>query len=333
MSETFTGLTTDDYTTFDKYQKHKIEYLNEVYDNRRTQEVYWGIFQRFVNYQEVNKKKDLFLFNSEEIEEILKSIPTTSIRTKRAAWTGIYKYLDWAIKRGYNFTGINPCKDIRIEDILKVNKNALAKKVYTLKEVYNIAIEAENKGSQYQEILALLLPRYGVLGKESNWLVNLRWEDIDRENKVIYIINRKTGELESELDIDNDLINWIDKAKEEKGYTVAGKNGGERPMIFYDRGYVFKTTKKDKDTVNKMVLYSYLARVCVNAGVDKISTSDLVRSRKVDLLNEINETNKELTVQDFKFVSNKFSPNSSYSTYSSLLDDYKLLTGFEIKSN
>lgn len=327
MSREFLGLITEDYNSFDKFQKMKIEYLNEVYDNEKTQEVYWGVFQRFVHFLELNKNKDLYMFNAEEIEELLQSLPTTSIRTKRAAWTAIYKYLDWSINRGYNYTGVNPCKDIKIEDILKINKNALAKKIYSLEEVYKIAEIAYINGSLAQEILALLLPRYGILGRESSWLINLKCEDIDYVNRVIHIYDEEDNTIERIIEIDDNLINWLEKAKDETGYTVKGKQNSVRPITFYDYGYVFKTTRRDNEKINKMVLYGYMQRICENAGVNKISFSDLVRSKKIDMLNKIKEEKGELKIEDFKYVSNFFSPNSSYTTYSTLLNDYKILTG------
>lgn len=324
MEKVFVGLSTDNYSSFDRFQKNKLNYLNEVYDNKKTQEVYWGVFQRFVHYQEVNKNKDLYLFNGLEIEELLMSVPTSSIRTKRSAWTAIYKYMSWATERGYNTTGINPCKEIKIEDILKINKNALSKKIYSKDEIYEIANKSYIKGSLSQEILAILLPRYGILGKESSWLVNLKWEDIDCKNKKIYIKN-DDGDTIVTLDIDDKLLDWIDKAKKEDGYEVLGKAGAERKITFYDNGYVFKTTRKENEKISKMILYNYVKKVCENVGLDRISLGDLVKSMKFELLDNIKGKKGSLDVEDFKNVSNLFNPNESYSTYNSLLNDYKLV--------
>ena len=111
---------------FDKFQYNKLEYLNEIYDNLKTMEVYWGAFQRFIHFQEVNKNKDLYLFNDYEIEELLISIPTTSKRTKRIAWTAIGQYLAWAVEKEYRFDLVNPCNYININEMLKVNRRALS---------------------------------------------------------------------------------------------------------------------------------------------------------------------------------------------------------------
>lgn len=324
LAKFFVGLSTDNYSLFDKFQKNKLNYLNEVYDNERTQEVYWGVFQRYIHYHEVNKNKDLYSFSSSEIEDLLLSIPTSSTRTKRAAWTAICKYLDWATNRGYNSTGINPCKDIKIESVLKINRKALAKKVYSKDEIYNIVNTAYRRGSQSQEILAVLLPRYGILGKESSWLINLKWQDVDRESKKIYIRDYEDNII-AVIDIDDRLINWIDKAKLENGYDVVGKAGKDRKITFYDNGYVFKTTRRDSEKINKMIIYGYVSRVCKNSDVEKISLSDLVKSMKFELLDDLKKRKGELDVEDFKYISNLFNPNESYSTYNSLLNDYKVI--------
>lgn len=313
---------------FDKFQYNKLNYLNEVYDNIKTIEVYWGIFQRFIHFQEVNKNKDLYSFDDYEIKEILISIPTTSTRTKRLAWTAIEQYLGWAIKREYRLDLTNPCDYININDILKVNKGALAKKIYSLDEVYRFAAEAEIKGNTYQEILLMLLARYGVVGKEASWLINLKTEDIDLDNNIINVFEDE--KLVSQLKFDDRLKSWLEKAKEETGFETNGKNDSIRVINYYDNGYVLKSTKINSTTIEKMVIYGYMSRICSNLGINKISLSDLARSRKFDLLDEIRNKKIRLTVEDVKNVSDKFQPNSSYSTYSTLLNDYRFIRGVKI---
>lgn len=314
---------------FDKFQYNKLNYLNEVYDNLKTIEVYWGIFQRFIHFQEVNKDKDLFLFDDYEIRELLISAPTNSRRTKRLVWTAIEQYMAWAISREYRLDSNNPCDYIDINEMLKVNKKALAKKIYSLDEIYEYAVKAERKGNTSQEILLMLLARYGVVGKEASWLINLKHEDIDFNNNVVRIYEDE--KLISELDFDDRLKGWVEKAANEKSFKVSGKNGSTREINYYDNGYVFKSTKVDAEKIEKMVVYGYMGRICSNLEINKISLTDLLRSRKFDLLDEIKESNGgKLTIDDFKSVSDKFNPKSSYSTYTTLLNDYKLLTDVEI---
>ncbi|MCF0148822.1 MAG: hypothetical protein HUJ77_10560 [Clostridium sp.] len=48
-------------------------------------------------------------------------------------------------------------------------------------------------------------------------------------------------------------------------------------------------------------------------------------SRQFDLLDEIRENKDKLTIEDFKNIYEQFNPHSSYSTYSTLLNDYQLI--------
>ena len=140
---------------FDKFQCNKLKFLNDTYDNIKTIEVYWGIFQRFIHFHEINKSKDLYLFNQFEIEELINSIPTTSKRSKRIAWTATGKYIEWAIKRKYRLDTINPCENINVDEILKVNPKALSNNIYSLDKIYRFSAEAEIKGNTYQEIILI----------------------------------------------------------------------------------------------------------------------------------------------------------------------------------
>lgn len=331
---TFKGLKTEinenkrKNKNFDKFQYNKLEYLNEVYDNLSTMEVYWGAFQRFIHFQEVNKNKDLYLFNDYEIEELLISIPTTSKRTKRIAWTAIAQYLAWAVEKEYRFDLDNPCNYININEMLKVNRRALSSKIYSLDKIYRFAAEAEIKGNTYQEIVTMLLARYGVIGKENSWLINLKNKDIDLDNNIINIF--ENNKLISKLTFDDRLKSWIEKAKNETGFEVNGKNNSIRVINYYYFGYVLKSTKPSSKTIKKMAIYGYMNRICNNLNIKKISLSNLLMSRQFDLLDEIREIKGRLTVEDFKNIYEQFNPNSSYSTYSRLLNDYVTIKNIKV---
>ena len=70
-----------------------------------------------------------------------------------------------------------------------------------------------------------------------------------------------------------------------------------------------------------------------NLNIEKISLSNLLMSRQFDLLDEIRQIKGKLTVEDFKNICDKFNPYSSYSTYSTLLNDYELIKNIKVAKN
>ena len=168
---------------------------------------------------------------------------------------------------------------------------------------------------------------------------NLKWNDIDRENMIVDIVNHETGEVVTQLKVDKNFINWIDIAKDTNDYKVkTSKEEGATASFetvsnggYIDRGYVNKISIKTRESedvlkVEKSSLYSRINLAFRDNEMNAISLGSLEKSRKIEVLLEKRESRK-LTTRDVQEVVLMFNPNASVGAYNSLKNDYQSITG------
>jgi hypothetical protein len=110
------------YDDLDKFQKFKADWLedNNGYTNN-TKQTYWGLINTKVHGYEVNKGKDLFDFDKQEIIKLVKYTPAKKPSTKTQLYSAIVKYMEWACGKGYNYVG-NPCDTIDTKEMFTANE-------------------------------------------------------------------------------------------------------------------------------------------------------------------------------------------------------------------
>lgn len=214
------------YDRLDEYQKHKADWLEETtrYLNK-TKRTYWIHLNTKVHYIEDSKGKDLFDFDKQEIIKLVKYAPTNSLASKTALYTIIVRYMDWACEKGLNYVG-NPCDTIDTKELFVINKLAFKKSYQTLQEFYEFISELEC--TDVDRAMFTLL-RYGVKVDDVG---TVKWEDIDRKNKVINIYKEETL---LQLPIDSIFLMIIDKAK-----SCETRISGKRQINYLDFGYIVK---------------------------------------------------------------------------------------------
>lgn len=313
-------------------------------------------YNNFIEMFELAKNKGLQDFNEDDIIEIINSMPTSSRTVKYKMFKMIEQFEEWALERGFNHS-YNPCTNIDFNKVVEINKSMLESKYISMEDSYNVCEKAKINGTDYQDIVAFMLCRYGLKGKEWNEVRFLRWEDVDFENKVINVTNRDSDEFdESDLKvikrikIDDRMINYINAAKEETSYerdTRSINKDTFREFKYMDYGYVCKATETNDEVVISFAALRYrIVNLYKAAGIKRISMKDLVKSKKIDNLNAIltykriefkDQFEKDKTRIDFKLLTNYdfmtvqeyYEVDSSKSAYFSLKKDYEGLFGSE----
>ncbi|WP_291566822.1 MULTISPECIES: hypothetical protein [unclassified Clostridium] len=323
----------DKYTL---YQINKLKYLNEVYKLKlNTMNTLWDLYNSNIHYDEVNKNKDIYDFSQYEIETLIKAIPTTSYATKNNVFYFIKQYCEWAVNRGLILE--NPCVGIDKDVYQTVNVKALQSARVKLEEFQNQMKQLVLKdGFNYIKAMMVIMPRYGVFGKNGAYASNLMWEDIDKENKEVRIVDQETGELITTLPVDDFFIDWVNKCKEYNGEEDNRKKDGEKDNKkqekYIDNGYVLKQSKVTKKSKDATVSYAVMT-LNINEINDELGTNftprNLIKDRKIDLLLELRKIRK-LTADDFKAVTKLFDPSSSKTAYFQLKKQYEDLTGDEV---
>jgi len=308
------------YESLNEYQKRKADWLEEMtyrYSDT-TRRTYWIVLNTRINFLEVDKQKDLYDWNKEEIVQTIKTTATTSESSKRVLFSTIYTYITWACEKGFNDKG-NPCEDIDKTGLFDMSSEAKKQMYKTLQEFYEF-IFGLNCSDVDRALLTLL--RYGV---PIDNVGTVRWEDVDRENKILNIY-REDEEL-LKLPIDNLFIMIIDNAKKCNEYSP-----GQKKVVYVDYGYIIKATPTVKwKHISAEDVYNKIGNLSKANRINRISVPNLNISRKFDLLFEIYKKNGVVTNIDIEEVIMRVDGKSSVSKNTRVKRDFQLISGYEVE--
>lgn len=313
-----------------KFEDNKITFLNDNYDNEKTQITYYRIFKLFVDFEKI-KDKDIALFSREELLESISTIPTYSKRTINTIDSTLTSYLTWAAQRGINPTGVNVMQGISVKEHLEknINKNVLAKKFITEEEIKTLRDTIEKNEDviiNAQDYLCVLLPFYGIYGKDCFEIINLKEKDIDFIEQTITVYDENSNSRV--VQVDKFLLNIIKEAIDEKEYIR--KNNWKEALV--ENGYILKMTRRP-DQLKPMAVRTRL-RKCLgilNGVRDKqsrITMKSLVASGMYKKIKQVKQENGTVTDQDFREVMVLYGNNPN--SYFGLKEDYYFVFGDKV---
>lgn len=305
--------------SYDDFQREKLIFLNELYDNENTLFAMWRIYDRYIHIYEIHMQEDLKYFDTVQIKNILFMLFNYSDDTMRTIYTFMRTYFEYCIGKAEIFQ--NPTEIIDIDRYLANNRKAKEDKIYSLDYVYDLVDDAK-KYSSFSNVIPLLLVRYGVKGNKMSWLVNLKWSDIDFENKEINIFDRDNGKLITSLPVDYRLLKILDQYRNYltdknilNDYVLASKNGNQISTIG-----VHSRNKYLTDDLSKHI-----------DNFRRISTNDLLKSRQIELLLKM-RTKRMLSTYDTQRVSEVLNGEIGDQYVQRLKRLYKAVTGENVLS-
>lgn len=281
---------------------NKKNFLNDTYSNENTRKAYLSLYKNVILEDELSRGKDLMHFTIQELKDGMLSMVNNKQSSKGSIASIVTKYLDYCVNKGYILT--NNMKSLSINDLKRENKRFILNDVVNLNKFYKWLTELEIKHDLYIT-LPLLFARYGIVGEELSDMINVKYEDIDRNNFTINI----NGVL---FPIDKQFINWIDKA------TQGRKKEGI--ILFNYKGQPISS----KNTIYNMF---YKAFQLLNR--KRISAKELRNNRKMDLLFNIRSC-REVTIQDIENVEHIIGYNNNNNIRSNIIrtkKTYELLSG------
>lgn len=313
-----------------QFFNNKMRFLNANYDNVRTIESYSSLFKSTISPVEGKLNKDIREFSSNELHDFMNTLPITNIRVKKTIWSLLKCYYNWAIQVDGYLISENPIENLELSDYLIADK-LQEKLYYTIEEIDSMCNILENEvGFNAQEIIPIVMARYGILGSELAWIRSLRNEHIDRENYLVHIFDENEEKIITTLPIDDIFIKWVDKALKttEKIIETDAPNAlfPIRKLKYLETGYILKSNRGYKK-VSQQGVYSAMHRVFHSIFDYRIRLTKFVNSRKFDLLFERKIINGRITYNDFRDITSMFNPDSKKYTYFSLRDDYIILNG------
>lgn len=305
--------------SYDDFQREKLIFLNELYDNENTLFAMWRVYDRYIHIYEIHMQEDLKYFDTVQVKNILFMLFNYSDDTMRTIYTFMRTYFEYCIGKAEMFQ--NPTEIIDIDMYLANNRKAKKDKIYSLDYIYDLVDDAK-KYSSFSNVIPLLLIRYGVKGNKMSWLVNLKWSDIDFENKEINIFDRDNGKLITSLLVDNRLLKILDQYRSYladknilNDYVLASKNGNQISTIG-----VHSRNKYLTDDLSKHI-----------DNFRRISTNDLLKSRQIELLLKM-RTKRMLSTYDTQRVSEVLNGEIGDQYVQRLKRLYKAVTGENVLS-
>lgn len=305
------GLTYDELNEFQKNKADWIEKTGRYADT--TKRTYWIMLNSKVNFVEMYKNKDLYDFSKNEIIKLIENTQTTSISTKITLYSVIVRYMDWAYKEGIK-NGENPCDMIETRDLFTINELAFKSSYKPLQEFYDFILDL-NCSDVDRAMLTLL--RYGV---KVDYVGNVRWEDIDRERKVINVL---VDDKELKLPIDNLFIMIMNQAKMCDRYAP-----GQKTVEYVDYGFIIKATPTVTwKAIPQEKVYNKCGEISRKNEINRISVPELNISRKYDLLFDILSENGKVTKSDIERVIESFGEEINTIKLMKLRQNFELLSG------
>lgn len=298
------------------YEINKNTFITEIYTNEGTIDKSYNYFKNHTIPVEITKDKDLMYFNVTELINLMQSITTSRVSTKERIYYLTDAYLDWAVSKGY--IQVNNMKGLSKDDLCKVNKR-IASYRYTDIKTLDLCCESalESNNISVIDIMPLILSRYGILGKQMDRILNLRWDDIDDKERVVRI---KEDDNVYTFEIDDIFLKWIKRAYE----TVVFEDNK-----YIDEGKVVKRLDKYPE-INYMFIHNRMTKVFRETSMPRLSFKSLEFSRKIDLLLRIRET-RVLTSADFRELTKSFDVGLSSASTNTLIKDYESLTGDKVQ--
>lgn len=307
-------LTTNE-VELNRYQRNKLEFVNEYYENENTQLNSYRILKGF-NDEELLRGKDLGEMGEMEMIELITAIPSTSKRTIQNIYCVLEKYQTWCMEKGINITNINPMNNINVtNDLLSgIQKKTLKNKFITRQEMYDMIDRyLKDETSVYQSACMVPLLFYGIAGEKFAELRQLRPQDIDWDKNTINIYNENGSRR---VWVDNKCLSLLENAIQEKSrIRIDGKVDN-----YISSEFVFKNSKgKNADMIKRQRVFERVKEVV--GGV--VTPASLVKSGQIEILKRRLKVDGIVENEDYKEVTRIY--NKEESSWIRLKEDFLLI--------
>ncbi|MBW7474065.1 hypothetical protein K0T92_04870 [Paenibacillus oenotherae] len=221
----------------EEQKKRFLKYYIDYKDDSSVKN-YTAVLSR-AQYVESRLNKDLYDFNSDEIEQLMKYFNCTTITSAYGRLNYIQNYINWGIAEGLTKSVDNPLNGLISREFCKRLVGDYTRVLATEQDVLRVAESCLN----FQDKAVILAIFEGIGGKELSELTNLRRADIDEGQLRIKLTDSKHGTRYMTFKDDYIIRNLI-RANEEETYHMWSSNKQrkrERVLIALGRSsYVIK---------------------------------------------------------------------------------------------
>ena len=299
-----------------RFEQQKQIYFDEIYKNNNSKATIYNIYKKNILNWELILNKDLYEFDIAQLDELISSIPSSSIHIKASVYSFCNQYLNYCISK--RIISMNNIKALDRNTYTEISQKLASSKLISYKQFWNM-IQLMEVHTDIQNIIPIVMAYYCIGGEDMKWMRNLKLEDLDAENEVAYIASE--GEIKAVIPVDDKFIDYCKKACEEADI-------GE----YVSTNLIIKPTVNSRsDIVPENTVYSRIYKTFSDANIKKIRLNDLSKSRKIGLLLDIRKSQKRyLTTLDFQGVCSIMKPGCSRGIYNSLQKYYETATGDKV---
>lgn len=293
-----------------RYEVAANNFINAWYKSDDTKKTIWSLYKNKVLYIEKLKDKYLYEMNTpEEIKDIVSSMPTTSQLNKRKLFDFINAYLTYCETITFQIS-FNSCNSLDVDEVCKVSEKSLINKLVSRDKLWSIVEEAK-ESIESNCMVGTILARYGIYGKEGNEILNLRWQDINRDDKTVTITDEEGNEVRKAYIDDERFYDFMQFAKDQV-YVNFTRN----TELIQIEDYVIKEgNMRIKDVQrNQMNLLNKQTKMFRALNMKSISFKTMLDSYHIERLLEIRK-NRKLITEDILNILRESNPGIGQGSY------------------
>ena len=307
-----------------RYEVAANNFINAWYKSDDTKKTIWSLYKNKVLYIEKLKDKYLYEMNTpEEIKDIVSSMPTTSQLNKRKLFDFINSYLTYCLDM-LHLINFNSCDSLDVDEICKVSEKALINKLVSKDKLWDI-VEVAKDSIESNCIVPSVLARYGIYGKEGNEILNLRWQDINRDDKTVTITDEEGNEVRKAYIDDERFYDFMQFAKDQV-YVNFTRN---TELIQIDDYVIKEGNMRIKDVQrNQMNLLNKNQKMFRALDRKSISFKTMLDSYYIERLLEIRKDRKLIT-EDILNILRESNPGIGQGSYMAIMKLWNGINAFD----
>lgn len=243
----------------EEFALNKLEFIQKSNYKKATKRLFWGMYTRYLYDLEMKNGIDLFYFSKYHKRDFYSYISHKSKSTISTYNSLINSYNKWYSKK----------HNKPQQQMFCLDSNCIDKSWYISKTQLFDLCEKMLKHTSIFNILPIIFARYGIVGKQACYMRNLKFENINYNEKII-VLQLENNQKIIKISIDDEFLKWIRLAEKNKKIK---KNK-----------YIITSSDNENIPINYSSLNSKIYRGFKETGEKRISLNVLDDCSKIDYL-------------------------------------------------
>lgn len=302
------------------YSEEIKEKFLSTYDNIQTQKTIRNVFQNTCDVEDTFDK-DLYDFTLDQIGKVIKNyIKPHTVSVAKSNGRFISQYISWAIGEGFRKSNLNPLKGAE-NDFYEDLVDKTRKVHHSYDEFLTLLEDKLLYNSQDKSLLFMMW--HGILGERFSQLREIKFSDIDFENKTVYVRER-----DYHVPVDDKCIEYLEKTRSEDTYYQYNSSTGEfSEKLLLESPYVFRNVKSPRGLPNEPlkinVFYSRIQTLKELLNLEFLSPQSLRQSGMIHEAYKQYQKDGEIGYEQLAKVGDKYQysmiTNNNHTYYNTFL--------------